>query len=378
MRSVLSFLNLPLLNQLMIGMLILGFWTTKVIATDLDLALKKVMEKATATDMEGTVKRGLRDPSEVNVIDGLTKALEKNLALALKGTSSEDIETAFNTALKKISTTKQENQKFSKLDRALFQTLEKAVDDIRKESCGDMTSSRKEVSAVFVQRTYSAKGGCTMRTGPTDPETLRSQYSWSKMGRLQISDVGPEKKSPGYPKGLRAYYIVPSDSIPSVDGNGTSFKITTHQNLHWHIDKATGDLELPKECRGTVKPTAMGNKGGLELKRCDNKLVIDVGWGKDIPERIQEGKSTIRDPYGNSCQVNNTSIFLYVRDTWKEKGKDYEYNQYGRFRTADEWFNFLTTEPQCSKLNLDFLKQKNKKAKSDANQSAPAGSGHIH
>lgn len=206
-------------------------------------------------------------------------------------------------------------------------------------------------SNVSIHQLKLETGNCTVTLSDTTFTTKKPfkkvypsrSMIWNSEGRL-TSFIDSGKST-----GARAYYILPVSSNLKTDGEmkqGASYQVKASEQV-WSMNKASAQLSLPPTCKGNVLPAAMNNRGGLDITSCKNKLVIDAGWKVgSSPDLEREGQSTIHDPQGASCAVDNKDIYKY------QPGEEPS----PKFVTSQDWFDFLKDQPTCQNLNIDFLK----------------------
>lgn len=206
------------------------------------------------------------------------------------------------------------------------------------ESCSELSDSSDR---LHLQQ-KADDGICTVKIIDKNPQYPHRTYLWNSEGRVN-SSVETKNAS-----GEHTYYIVPVESTLQIQGEpavGQKYQIKASEK-NWSVDKKTSSVNLPEGCQGSIAPGTEKNKGGLSIKSCEGKLVIDSGWRLGAsPDLDRTGESTIHDPEGGICTVLNRNIYNYspgIAPTPK-------------YITSRDWHDYLKNEPKCKNLNIDFL-----------------------
>jgi len=206
--------------------------------------------------------------------------------------------------------------------------------------------------AIQVQQMQLVGRGCSIRFYNPPMTGESRQWLFNSIGRIGAfisSPGGSNSKNTG----VRVFYIIPTEDNYSLSGVGAVHP-GSNENSHykinmggdvWLMEKKTGKLSAPANCKAMIQDIPGGIKGGFQLDGCKTKLVLDVGWmiGTD-PEMNREARSTFRDYYGHYCSVPNIKIFNYTR-----------YDHSLKYNTQGEWARFLSTVIECKNLNIPWL-----------------------
>lgn len=221
-----------------------------------------------------------------------------------------------------------------------------AATEVFAASCPDIVETEGSVQATQMKL---GNGLCYVRFVEKlfSPNKARifpvRTMSWDTAGHfMSVIDSGSRD-------GARGYHIVPASENLTLSGTlqqGSAYRAHA-SGLDWSIDKKTARLQLPPNCKGQILPASMSNQGGVNISSCAGKLVIDSGWRLGgSPELNRNAQSKIHDPDGATCSVTNSAIFKYIAG---EEASP-------RFKSGQEWYQFLKSQPACSSLSLDFLK----------------------
>lgn|GEM_PF-3390808 len=187
-------------------------------------------------------------------------------------------------------------------------------------------------------------GVCDVTLSSKSLSYPRRSFDWNSEGRL-MSFVDMGKTT-----GAHAYYIVPVESNLKVKGDmkqGSQYEVKASEQ-NWVMNKSSAQLTLPETCQGAIPPATNNNRGGLDIKSCQNKLVIDAGWKiGGSPDLDRTGQSIVHDPQGTTCAVNNKDIYKY------QPGEEPS----PKLVTSQDWFDFLKSQPSCQNLNITFLRE---------------------
>lgn len=175
----------------------------------------------------------------------------------------------------------------------------------------------------------------------------------------------PASKGKDPKGGASGYYLVPASNVLDIEPTSdrdSDVEVKTSPEMIWSVSKTERSLRLPSECSGKVELPTLANKGGVQIQKCQNRLVIDMGWGQGETPEFKKGDgfangtgvATIRDPNGKSCRVGFNEFLRY------KHGSQYQEHEQGesepKFETPNEWHRFLSNHPDCRVLSLDFLK----------------------
>ncbi|PIS10835.1 MAG: hypothetical protein COT73_07140 [Bdellovibrio sp. CG10_big_fil_rev_8_21_14_0_10_47_8] len=150
--------------------------------------------------------------------------------------------------------------------------------------------------------------------------------------------------------GKRTYFLLPVEKsvhLRQLESN-QDFVIEFGSSLAWTAAQNQKAILSPPDCEVHLGPetSAYENQGGLELKTCRNKIVVDMGYRIGAsPESDPDRISLIRDPSGKSCQLPNGKLL-----TTRSDGEVYP-----TYPDAASLKKFLLSQTACRHLNLDFL-----------------------
>lgn len=163
--------------------------------------------------------------------------------------------------------------------------------------------------------------------------------------------------------GSRTYYVVPVSNVLEINTKNPTdpdIEVKTSPEMIWSFGKEEHTIRLPSECTGAIEDVTKTNKGGVQIQKCQNRLVIDMNWGVgESPEFFSpkkgdfinsEGTATIRDPNGKSCNVGYREILTYYTKEPNLGDSDL------KFHSPSEWHQFLSHHASCKILSLGFLK----------------------
>ncbi|MCE3011341.1 MAG: hypothetical protein LW875_12100 [Proteobacteria bacterium] len=149
--------------------------------------------------------------------------------------------------------------------------------------------------------------------------------------------------------GSRIFFILPTQSIPKVETFGLGATVTDASGLKWTINES-GNLKSESGCDIEDLPlVSWENKGGFRVKRCPQRIVLDLGFKRGSPP-IEDTSRIVHiiDPNGLSCALHNTQVFDY------SLGKNETHLRYPK---GPQLFAALKRIPACAKLNLNSLLQ---------------------
>jgi hypothetical protein len=206
------------------------------------------------------------------------------------------------------------------------------------------------VSDAFVNAYYlkTLDGICTLNVLDKNTTPPRRNFIWGDDGSLSINTQTALSGRASANGGTHKYFILPSDGAPTIaDATASGERLEVFASgLHWPVSTHRPTISIPDSCKGSVSPLTSGNQGGVQIQSCDNKIIIDSGYGSgNGPDHNKVGQSSLRDPQGHSCTVTNSEI--------------YKYQGYGdeqvflKFKTSSALAGFLKS--RCPNLNTSSL-----------------------
>lgn len=203
---------------------------------------------------------------------------------------------------------------------------------------------------------YASVGGITTLQGAhsleissNDKSTApRRSYAWDSDGNFVVNVVYSNSTAgkTSANGGSRSYFILPQDTDPSVHNTADGGFQVQSSGLQWNVSGGRPEVSLPPQCKGKVSPPSRQNQSGVEIQSCENKLVIDSGYGTASAASLNKaGHTNIRDPQGHTCVVTNSEIYKY--------GGWGGYDVSLKYKSSSQWASFL--KGRCSNLNVSFL-----------------------
>lgn len=242
----------------------------------------------------------------------------------------------------------------------------KAAPVIHKVDCPEIygTTTSLEYFQSFMRAQENFPARCKIKIGMKAFVYPRRSIAVTSQGHFLITVEGSEGKPTRGRQGSHSFYILPSDSIPTLtkmspenedaDPDKTYLRLEAPTDYLWKLGEDSNKMSLPSNCIGKAtdpqwKKELGAKQSGIEIESCKNKLIIDAGWQiNDRPELRRDGYSEVRIHKG-SCKVKNSLI--------------YDYGGYGnteisiRYHSGQDWYDFLKSKKQasCNHLDLEFL-----------------------
>jgi hypothetical protein len=202
----------------------------------------------------------------------------------------------------------------------------------------------RRIKNIQLHRDFSSDGLSYFAVHPYDSDGLvYRDFLTNPSGLFMVYNSygeGPDSDMTG----AREFYFFPrvKKCIDyTVDPETQKIKVHLANGDYFVFDQDTASIEGAEN--GTVevsKNVNTYNNGGVEFSSYGG-LMLDVGFALgSVPSDNQTGNSIFRDEYGTTCNVRNTSIFMYS-------------NNQASFKFSDRQLkNFLSKK--CPQLRVRF------------------------
>jgi hypothetical protein len=220
------------------------------------------------------------------------------------------------------------------------------------------------LSTSFVSAGFANDATCIPKKAHMDGQTIMLDescmlsfpgYGNGHFGRSYIDQFGE----------LFVFAQVAETGIDSKDfGSRTYFLLPVRQTSDFEVKGATGELVIKHSSGETMtlapdfkvksftgveyveaETSTDANKGGFEIKRYNNGILLDTGWTHSAITIKPEGQSTFTDRTGNTCLVKNKEVFNF--------SGSYLENADFKYPGSEELQTYL--KKRCPNLDLSVL-----------------------
>lgn len=210
--------------------------------------------------------------------------------------------------------------------------------------CGSIASANASANSVAscpreqvrysdtdVQRGSFSDGTCYLMITPLVYSNLvYRSYLWTSEGLLSVfnsyGDGEPEKDA-----SFRTFRFFPRVKALDMNFDAKINKLKVQLSNGDVAGFAGGTAQISEIGMGTVdvQDVNRNNRGGLEFPTYQG-LMLDAGWMfGNSTESDSNGKSLFRDSYGQTCEVKNSDIFVYLANgNWNFKFNDKDLSVY--------------------------------------------------
>lgn len=178
--------------------------------------------------------------------------------------------------------------------------------------CSD---EREGFGLYFLHQFENRDKKCVIRLSYKNDNISRRSFQFFANGLFEVyTNI---KGSDGL--GARSYFIVPTSEGPKFENLGVMAKIHDSSGLTWLLGE-NGKLSNDNGCK--IQQSALTSwedearvKSGFYIQSCPGSLVFDLGFKRGEPANISNPnhKITVRDHFGNSCQIKNSDLLVYKK-----------------------------------------------------------------
>lgn len=214
-------------------------------------------------------------------------------------------------------------------------------------NCSD---EREEFGLYFLHQYENRDKKCVIRLSYRKDNVSRRDFQFFGNGLFEvytnIEKAGVESPIPG----SRSYFIVPASEGPKFENLGVMAKIHDSSGLTWLLDE-NGNLLNDNGCK--IQQSALTSwvneareKSGFHIQSCPGSLVFDLGFKQGKPANITNpnNKISVRDHFGNSCQVKNSDVLVYKKGEFDKL----------KYQTNQELKNALLKIQDCKEVVKNF------------------------
>jgi hypothetical protein len=159
----------------------------------------------------------------------------------------------------------------------------------------------------------------------------------------QVAETGVDSKD----YGSRTYYLLPVRQTSDFEVNESTGELVIHHSSGETMTLAP-DFKV-KSFTGVefieAEKSSDANKGGFEIKKYSNGILLDSGWTHSAITTKPEGQSTFMDRTGKTCVVRNKEIFDF----------EGEYSENANFKYPGSKELQVYLKKRCPKLDLSPL-----------------------
>jgi hypothetical protein len=180
---------------------------------------------------------------------------------------------------------------------------------------------------------------CKILVRADTPETTKTRnFVFNEQGLIQVyAEIDNSD-------GFRVYYLFPIKTKQNIDeADDQHLSATLASGVVFNFDKA--GIVSSSQISMKVSDISHKNKGGIEIERFPDGLVVDLGYriGKSPLENLKS-KITIIDKNNKKCVINNNELHRSMSDDDVEL----------RYKTNDALYEFFSK--RCPGLDVSDLK----------------------